>query len=133
MAVCFTKAVVDDRSQLEKLFKGLKGLAAGDKGYISTKQADKLEKNGLKLITKVRKNMKPKSLSAFEKFFLAKRAVVEAVIGQLKEICQIEHSRQRKVKNFAINAIAALIAYTRKPRKPSINLAKFKNQALIPN
>lgn len=37
--------------------------------------------------------MKPVERSGFEKFFLAKRAIVEAVIGPLKEICQIEHTR----------------------------------------
>ena len=77
--------------------------------------------------------MKAIPRSAFEKFFIAKRAVVEAVIGQLKEICQIEHSRHRKPDNFLINLLAALIAYAFKPRKPSINLKAFKDIALSPS
>lgn len=133
MGVCFTTGEVDDRKMLEKLFKGLKGIAAGDKGYIGKKYAQKMAENGLKFITKLRKNMKPQPKSAFEKFFLSKRAVIEAVIGQLKEICQIEHTRHRKFDNFLINALSALIAYTLKPRKPAINLDGEKKYALIPS
>ncbi len=77
--------------------------------------------------------MKKIKRSSFEKFFLAKRAIVEAVIGQLKEICQIEHSRHRKPDNFLVNLLAALAAYTLKPRKPSINLKAVENAALIPS
>jgi len=88
---------------------------------------------GINFITKIRRNMKPIKRSSFEKFFLAKRVVVEAVIGQLKEICQIEHSRHRKPDNFLVNLLAALAAYTLKPRKPSINLKATANKALIPS
>ena len=111
MAFCLTPGNVDDRTPVPKLFQKLNGLAAGDKGYISKKMAADLAKAGINFITKTKKNMKAIPRSAFEKFFLAKRAVVEAVIGQLKEICQIEHSRHRKPYNFLINLLAALIAY----------------------
>jgi len=77
--------------------------------------------------------MKKVKRSSFEKFFLAKRAIIEAVIGQLKEICQIEHSRHRKPDNFLVNLLAALAAYTLKPRKPSINLNAIKKSALSPS
>jgi hypothetical protein len=133
MAFCLTPGNSDDRHPVPKLFKQLKGLAAGDKGYISKKMAAELAKMGVQFITKTRRNMKPVKRSSFEKFFLAKRAVVEAVIGQLKEICQIEHSRHRKPDNFLINILAALAAYTLKPRKPSINLKAIEKSSLIPN
>ena len=133
MAFCVTPGNTDDREPVPKLFKNLQGLAVGDKGYISKDMADKLAQAGIKFITKIRKNMKPVERSRFEKFFLAKRAIVEAVIGQLKEICQIEHTRHRKPDNFMINMLAALTAYTLKPRKPSINLKQIENPALIPN
>ena len=133
IACCFTPGNKDDRKVLHRLFKGLKGLAAGDKGYIGKRHAEKLAEHGLTLITKTKRNMKPVERSAFEKFFLAKRAIVEAVIGQLKEVCQIEHTRHRKPDNFFINALAALIAYCLKPRKPSINLKAIAQSYLIPN
>ena len=133
MAFCLTPGNTDDRHPIPKLFRELNGLAAGDKGYISKKMAAKLAKMGVQFITKTRRNMKPVQRSAFEKFFLSKRAIIEAVIGQLKEICQIEHSRHRKPDNFLINIIAALAAYTFKPRKPSINRKSIEAVALIPN
>ncbi len=133
MAFCLTPGNTDDRKPVAKLFKELEGLAAGDKGYLSKKLAKELTKMGINFITKTRKNMKPINRLKFEKFFLAKRAIIEAVIGQLKEICQIEHTRHRKPDNFLINVLAALAAYTLKPRKPSINLNQVENNTLIPN
>ena len=62
------------------------------RGYIDKKLTERLAEYGLKLITKVRKNMKKKVLTAFEKFFLYQRSIVETVIDQLKSICHIEHS-----------------------------------------
>jgi DNA-binding TFAR19-related protein (PDSD5 family) len=133
MAFCLTPGNTDDRKPVPKLFKELDGLAAGDKGYISKGLAAQLAEMGINFITKVRKNMKPIERTRFENFFLGKRAIVEAVIGQLKEICQIEHTRHRKPDNFLINILAALVAYTLKPRKPAINLKQIENTALIPN
>jgi hypothetical protein len=133
MAFCLTPGNTDDRKPVPKLFKKLKGLAAGDKGYISKKMTSELAQTGINFITKTRRNMKSVKRTSFQKFFLAKRAVVEAVIGQLKEICQIEHSRHRKPDNFLINILAALAAYTLKPRKPSISLTAIEKSVLIPN
>ena len=133
MAFCLTPGNTDDRKPVLKLFRKLQGLAAGDKGYISKKLVAELAAMGINFITKTRRNMKPVERTKFEKFFLAKRAIVEAVIGQLKEICQIEHTRHRKPDNFLVNLMAALAAYTLKPRKPSINLKPIENSVLIPN
>ena len=133
MAFCLTPGNTDDRHPVPGLFRELKGLAAGDKGYISKKMAAELARAGIRFITKTRRNMKPVRHSAFEKFFLAKRAVAETVIGQLKEVCQIEHSRHRKPDNFLINVLAALAAYMFKPCKPSINLRAIEMADLIPN
>ena len=66
--------------------------------------------------------------SNFEKYLLAQRSIVETVIEQLKSICLIEHSRHRKPDNFLANTLSALIAYTIKPRKPSIN-QRFLNDS----
>ncbi|MBD1831149.1 IS982 family transposase, partial [Cyanobacteria bacterium FACHB-472] len=51
---------------------------------------------------------------------LQRRALIESVIGQLKNIAQIEHSRHRSPVNFAVNLIADLIAYCHQPKKPSL-------------
>ncbi len=135
MAFCLTKGNIDDRMPVEKLTRNLQGLAAADKGYISKKLEEDLQKNNLKFITKVRKNMKKKMRTAFEKFFLAHRSIVETVIEQLKSICQIEHSRHRSPMNFLVNLVSSLAAYSLKPRKPSLKMSSLNNPraVLIPN
>lgn len=67
--------------------------------------------------------MKNKLMSLMEKLLLRKRAVIESVGDQLKNISQIEHSRHRSVFNFIVNIVTALIAYTHQPKKPSIGLS----------
>src|SRR3989338_11427967 len=81
MSFCLTKGNVDDRAVVRKLMANLKGLGAGDKGYLGK---DDLAKHDLKFITKVRKSMKKKRHSAFGKFFLKQRGIVETIIDQLK-------------------------------------------------
>lgn len=135
MAFCLTKGNVDDRVPVEKLTRNLQGLAAADKGYLSKKLEEDLQQNNLKFITKVRKNMKKKMRTAFEKFFLAHRSIVETVIEQLKSICQIEHSRHRSPMNFLVNLVSGLAAYSLKPRKPALKINSLHDlgPALIPN
>lgn len=121
MSFRLTPGNVDDRIPMESLFKNLKGTACGDKGYISKNKAQVLLEQGLNFITKTKANMKKIIRSNFEKYLLAQRSIVETVIEQLKSICLIEHSRHRKPDNFLANMLSALIAYTLKPRKPTIN------------
>jgi hypothetical protein len=131
MSFCLTRGNVDDRQPLSKLFKGLKGLAAGDKGYISKKHEEQLAKQDLRLITKVRRNMKKRALTAFEKYFLSQRSLIETIIDQLKAICQIEHTRHRKPDNFVVNLLAGLAAYVVRPRKPQLKFDKLPGSSLL--
>jgi hypothetical protein len=55
-----------------------------------------------------------------DRILLRKRAIIESVIDQLKNISQIEHSRHRSVTNFLVNLICGLIAYAHQPKKPSL-------------
>ena len=122
---CLTKGNVSDLSIVSKLMKGLTGLVAGDKGYVSKKVEGELQTQGLTLITKLKKNMKKKMRSAFEKFFLSQRNLIETVIEQLKSICHIEHTRHRSPLNFLVNLVGGLAAYSIKPRKPTIKTSKL--------
>lgn len=124
---CLTKGNVDDRKVVPMLMKNLKGLVAGDKGYLGQELADKLQQHELRLITKVRKNMKKKMYSAFEKFFLKKRGIIETIIDQLKNLYHVEHSRHRSPINFLVNTLAALVAYAWRPNKPSLKTTKSQN------
>jgi hypothetical protein len=44
------------------------------------------------------------------------------VNDELKNVCQIEHTRHRSFNNFINNMIAALIAHNFLPKKPALNL-----------
>lgn len=122
MAFKLTHATTDDRVPVEQMTNGLEGKLIGDKGYISQKLFDKLYEKGLKLITKIKKNMQNKLIPLMDKCLLRKRAIIESVNDQLKNISQIEHSRHRSTANFMVNLVAGLVAYSLKPKKPSLNL-----------
>ena len=64
--------------------EGLIGKIRGDKGYISQLLFEKLFQKGLKLITRVKKNMKNQLMPMADKLSLRKRALIETVNDQLK-------------------------------------------------
>ena len=115
-------ANVDDRDMnvIQHITKSINGKLFGDKGYISKKLFDSLFKKGIMLITKLRKNMKNKLMPIMDKIMLRKRALIESVNDELKNICQIEHTRHRSPANFIANLVSGLIAYSYLPKKPSI-------------
>ena len=82
-------------------------------------------------MTKLKKKMKNRLFSMFEQLMLRKRAIIESVIDQLKNISNIEHSRHRSVANCFVNLIAGLIAYTYREKKPSINI-RITEQLQLP-
>ena len=125
-----TPGNVDDRKPVPPMVKKLWGSLYGDKGYLSKQLTETFDRQGLQLITKVRKNMKAKLLSVFDKLMLRKRAVIESVFDQLKNISQIEHSRHRSINNFLVNVLAGLTAYTFREKKPSLNI-EIKELALL--
>lgn len=123
MSVELTTAQIDDRKPVNKLCKNISGYLYADKGYISTKLKNSLlEIKNIHLITKGRKNMKNHVISTTNRAFLKKRGVIETVIGQLKEISQIEHTRHRSFSNFIINILSGVVAYCLKDKKPSMNV-----------
>ncbi len=122
MNVFVTPGNVSDSSAatIQRLFKGLTGVAFADKGFINAKAFEALLQQGLKLITSIRSTMKNKLVELNEKLLLKKRGMVEAVIDILKSVCDIEHTRHRSPVNMLVNTYAALCAYTTLERKPSI-------------
>ena len=120
LSFALTSANIDDRKVLSKLSKDLTGKLFGDRGYISQKYFDLLFKQGLHLITTIKKNMKNKFIPMMDKILLRKRFIIETVNDQLKNISQIEHSRHRSINNFMVNLIAGLVAYCHQSKKPAI-------------
>ncbi len=113
---------MDDRRPVPRLVKRLWGKLFGDKGYVSAPLKLLLGEQGVEFITKLKKNMTPQSLTEIDKILLRKRAVIETVIDQLKNISQIEHTRHRSFWNFLVNLVAGLVAYTWREKKPTLNL-----------
>lgn len=112
----------DDRKPVPTLAKRLHGKLFGDRGYISKKLMEQLWRDfNLQLITKLRKNMQNRLMLLIDKILLRKRAIIETIIDQLKNISQIEHSRHRSPANFVVNVLAGLIAYCHRPGKPAIS------------
>ena len=119
-----TPGNVDDREPVLELTQGLTGKLIGDRGYISQKLFNELWERGLQLITKIRRNMHNQLMPMVDKLLLRKRALIESINDQIKNIQQIEHTRHRSVVNAMVNVLAALVAYTYQPRKPSLNLSQ---------
>jgi transposase len=120
--VTLTPANVDDRKPVPRLVRKLFGKIFGDKGYISKPLYDLLRQTiGVQLITKLKSNAKNRlPMEWINRILLRKRAIVETVIDQLKNISQIEHSRHRSVGNFMVNLMCGLIAYAHQPKKLSL-------------
>lgn len=101
-----------------------------DKGYISKNLFQKLFVDGIQLITKLKSNMKGALMSVSDRVLLRKRAIIESVNDELKNIAQIEHSRYRSVCNFAANLLGAVAAYCYFPKKPSIQVVRVLDNQL---
>lgn len=108
-----TPGDVDDRKPLEyKAFvEFIYGKLVGDKGYISKNLFQRLFVDGIQLITKLKNNMKGALMSVSDKLLLRKRAIIETVNDELKNIAQVEHSRHRCFDNFIVNLLGAIAAY----------------------
>lgn len=122
LSFAITQANVDDRELLknENFLKDIFGKLFGDKGYISKELTKILFVDGIHLITSIRNNMKNSLMDMCDKINLRKRSVIETVNDELKNMCQVEHSRHRSVGDFFTNLIGGLIAYSFFPKKPSI-------------
>lgn len=130
LAFALTEGNVDDRKPVPEMAKRLFGKLFGDRGYVSQPLFEQLFAQGLELIARRRKNMKNTLVKLMDKILLRKRAIIESVNDQLKNICQVEHSRHRSRFNFLVNLLAGLVAYSYHPMKPSLDLNDKGFQAL---
>jgi hypothetical protein len=126
LAFCLTAGKTDDRRPLPRLARRLFGKLVGDRGSIAQALAERLfVTQGRVLITKLRKTRRERlltALTATDKLLLRKRAISERVTDQLKQVCPIEHTRQRSPYHFLARLLARLVAYCHQPKKPSRHL-----------
>ena len=121
VSVKVTAGNTDDRVPVKDMATPVFGKVFGDRGYISKALNEWLTKHSdTTLITKLRRNMKPQLLKPMDEALLNHRSLVETVFGELKNLCQIEHSRHRSVTGFITNLLSGLIAYCWFPYKPTI-------------
>lgn len=128
-----TQGNVDDRTPLknERFIEKIKGKLYADKGYLSKKLTEILFLDGIQLITGIRNKMKNCLMEMKDKILLRKRSVIETVNDELKNICQIEHSRHRSFDNFISNTLSAIAAYSFFPKKPSIKYEMEETNQLV--
>jgi hypothetical protein len=130
----FSKASCSDTNAkiLYFLTRYLKGSVFADKGYLmGAEKKHFIEQEGLKVITKQRKNAKQTIfMDNYEKACLQKRAVIESVISLHKQVASIEHTRHRSPINAFTHMMAALVAYSFYPNKPAVEI--IPQQRIIP-
>lgn len=126
MNFTFTSGNVSDSNPevLRHVLFKLKGNCYGDKGYLS-KIFTELYSQGLKLVTKIRKNMKNKLIELKEKYHLFKRAMIESVFDILMTVFDIDHTRHRSPQNAMAHMLGALAAYSFMDQKPSVLLPEL--------
>lgn len=70
-------------------------------------------------------------MTVADKILLRKRALIETVNDELKNIAQIEHSRHRSFNNFIANALSAIAVYCFFEKKPAIDVCFIKLQPMV--
>ena len=75
--------------------------------------------------------MKNVLMNINDKILIRKRAVIETVNDELKNIAQIEHSRHRSFSNFIANALSAITAYCFFDKKPAIEVEFIHEGQLV--
>ena len=113
LSFMITPGDIDDRKPLEHeaFVEFLYGKLVGDKGYIGKELFQRLFVDGIQLITKLKSNMKGALMTMSDRLLTRKRAIIETVNDELKNIAQVEHSRHRSFDNFMVNLLGALAAY----------------------
>lgn len=61
--------------------------------------------------------MKGALMSVSDRLLLRKRAIIETVNDELKNIAQVEHSRHRSFDNFIVNILGLLLRTACFPKK----------------
>ena len=116
----FSSGNKDDRAHFKTMISGMYGKVFGDRGYISKELFDDLSDKGIHIITRIKKTMKNILMPITDKLMLLKRTLIETVIGRIKLLDKMEHSRHRSPTNAFSHMVACLINYQLLEQKPSI-------------
>jgi transposase len=122
LSIKVTPGNFDDRKPVAFLCRRLFGKVYADKGYVAQWLVDLMRSRQMDFITKVRKNMKPVQHTPFDQALLKRRSLIETVFDELKNLCQVEHTRHRSHANFIVNLMSGIVAYCLMPNKPRLSL-----------
>ena len=64
-------------------------------------------------------------MSVSDRLLLRKRAIIETMNDELKNIAQVECSKHRCLKKIIVNLLGAIAAYYLFPKKPCINVQRI--------
>jgi len=64
-------------------------------------------------------------MSVSDRLLLRKRAIIETVNDELKNIAQVEYSKHRCLKKIIVNLLGVIAAYYLFPKKPCINVQRI--------
>jgi transposase len=120
LSIKLTLGNIDDRKPLAFLCRRLFGRVYADKGYVARWLVDLMRARHMDFITKVRKNMKPVRHTPFDEALLKRKALIQTVFDELKNLCQVEHTRHRSHTNFIVNLMSGIIAYCLMRSKPRL-------------
>lgn len=99
-----------NKTVVDVIVKKIKGILVGDKGYIGL--FEHLYSQGIKLLHRLRSNMKNKLISLDEKMLLRQRgSIIETTVGILKDHLSLEHTRHRSPVNFLCHIFSCLVSY----------------------
>jgi Transposase DDE domain len=121
LGLTLTPGNTDDRRPVATLVRQLWGKLLGDRGSIGQELFEPLWREGVPLITKLKRKMKNKWMPVLDQLLLRKRALIECVHEQWKNISQMEHTRHRRAAHGIVNVLAAVVAYTFQPKKPALD------------
>ena len=102
-----TPGGVDDRKRLE--YKAFFDFIYGKLINVGRCLFQRLFVDGIQLVTKLKSNMKGALMNVSDKLRLRKRAIIETVNDELKNIAQVEYSRHRSFDNFIVNILGAIV------------------------
>jgi len=100
MNFTMTSGNVHDTQVVEALSARLKCWLFGDRGYVSKGLSESLKKQGLELITTLKKGMKQRVLEPLQNHYMKQRSIPKTMIDQLKNIMTIDHTRYRSAMNL---------------------------------
>ncbi len=75
--------------------------------------------------------MKGQMMTLGDKILLRKRAIIETINDELKNMAQIEHSRHRSVTGFTVNLTVGLAAYSFFPKMSMIAVERVEPEEIF--